>query len=371
VAPKSSHNYDTIIVGGGLVGAAVACGIAATGARVAVLDGGDRDFRASRGNFGLVWVQGKGAEFPAYAQLSARAARQWADFAAQLRESTGIDVGLQQSGGYDFCLTQEEWDERTWEMQQVHAHTAGAFEYQMLDHDALKQRIPQVSAEVLGASFSPQDGHVNPLYLLRALHQRMHNLGVEYLADQVLRSTRREGDRFLLSTNKHTWRCERVVYCAGLSNQRLCRDLDMHIPLQPLRGQLLITDRVAPFLPAATLQVRQTAEGTLQIGDSHEDVGLDESTTLEVITRLARRAVRIFPHLAQVRLNRAWGALRIMTPDGVPIYHRSSEHPGAYAISCHSGVTLAALHAREIAHWICADSADPLIAQFTADRFDV
>ncbi len=68
----SSHNYDTIIVGGGLVGAAVACGIAARGARVAVLDGGDRDFRASRGNFGLVWVQGKGADFAAYARLSAR-----------------------------------------------------------------------------------------------------------------------------------------------------------------------------------------------------------------------------------------------------------------------------------------------------------
>ncbi len=367
----SSHNYDTIIVGGGLVGAAVACGIAARGARVAVLDGGDRDFRASRGNFGLVWVQGKGADFAAYARLSALAARQWPDFAGELRETTGIDVGLQQTGGYDFCLTRQEWDERTREMQQVHAHTGGAFEYQMLGHAELSERILRISEEVLGASFSPQDGHVNPLYLLRALHQRMHDLGVDYLARQVLQSTRREDGHFLLSTEAQAWRCERVVYCAGLSNLLLCRDLGMHIPLRPLRGQLLITDRVAPFLPSATVQVRQTGEGTLQIGDSHEDVGLDESATLEVITRLARRAVRIFPHLAHVRLNRAWGSLRIMTPDGAPIYHRSREHPGAYAISCHSGVTLAALHAREVAHWICGDSADPLIAQFSADRFDV
>ena len=368
---KSNHSFDTLIVGGGLVGAAIACGIAATGSKVAVLDGGDRDFRASRGNFGLIWVQGKGADFPAYARLSGISARQWADFSDELRDATGIDVGLQQTGGYDFCLTPEEWEAREWEMRQVAAHTEGEFEYQMLDQTELSKRIPEVSGDVLGASYSAQDGHVNPLYLLRALHQRMHDLGVDYRPAQAAHSSRRQGGEFIVTTRDTDFHAQRVVFCAGLSNQRLCRDLDMHIPVQPLRGQLLITDRVPSFLPAATLQVRQTAEGTLQIGDSHEDVGLDESTTLEVITRLARRAVRIFPHLAQVRLNRAWGALRVMTPDGVPIYHRSLEHPGAYAVSCHSGVTLAAFHARQLAQWISSDAQDPLLNAFSAERFNV
>jgi len=371
VSVKPNHSYDTLIVGGGLVGAAVACGIAATGARVAVLDGSDRDFRASRGNFGLVWVQGKGANFPAYARLSGVAARQWSDFSAELHDATGIDVGLQQTGGYDFCLTEDEWQQREWEMRQVALHTGGEFEYQMLDAAELRQRIPEVSDEVLGASYSAADGHVNPLYLLRALHQRMHDLGVDYAPGQAVQSSRRHHDEYVVSARQQDYRAAKLVFCAGLSNQRLCRDLDMHIPVQPLRGQLLITDRVPAFLPAATLQVRQTREGTLQIGDSHEDVGLDESTTLDVITRLAQRAVKIFPHLAPVRVNRAWGALRVMTPDGVPIYHQSAEHPGAYAISCHSGVTLAALHAREVANWIYAGADDPLIAPFSAERFNV
>ena len=145
----------------------------------------------------------------------------------------------------------------------------------------------------------------------------------------------------------------------------------MNVPVEPLRGQLLITERVDPFLPCATLQVRQTQEGTLQIGDSHEAVGFDESTTLDVITRLASRAVRIFPHLSSVHLNRAWGALRVMTPDGLPVYHQSADFPGAYAVSCHSGVTLAALHATEIANWICGDKPHELISRFPATRFDV
>lgn len=363
--------HDTIIVGGGLVGAAVACGLASQGRRIAVLDGGDDDFRASRGNFGLVWVQGKGADCAAYARWSGLAARSWARFATELHADTGIDIGLQQNGGYDFCLDQVEWRARSEEMRRVAEHTAGKFQYEMLGNDELRRRIPEVSTEVVGASYSEQDGHLNPLYLLRALHQRMSNLGVEYLPHQTVQSVRSLDTGFLLRTGRQKYPTEQVVFCAGLDNQRLAAELDMRVPLHPIRGQLLITERVAPFLPCASLQVRQTAEETLQIGDSHEDVGCDDSTTLDVIERLARRAIRIFPHLAGVRLNRAWGALRVMTPDGLPIYQQSADHPGAFAISCHSGVTLAALHAGPVADWISGEARHPLIEEFTSERFDV
>ena len=362
---------DTIIVGGGLVGAALACGLAAQGRSVAVLDGGDRDFRASRGNFGLVWVQGKGAEFAPYAHWTSRAAKQWSDFENDLREATGIDVGFTQNGGYDFCLDQDEWDSRAEEMRLVQQHTRGEFSYEMLENSELRRRIPQVSGEVIGASYSNHDGHVNPLYLLRALHQRMQNLGCRYHPNQAAVSIRVKSGEFIVDTHDGRYQAGQILLCAGLDNQRLALDLGMHVPLHPVRGQLLITERVEPFLPCATLQVRQTMEGTLQIGDSHEDVGLDESTTLDVITRLAARAVRIFPHLSGSHLLRAWGALRVMTMDGYPVYQQSIDHPGAYVISCHSGVTLASLHAGIVADWICGGRPDPLIAEFSAERFIV
>lgn len=363
--------YDTIIVGGGLVGAALACGIAARGRLVAVVDGDDRDFRASRGNFGLVWVQGKGAGFPAYARWTAMAAKCWPDFERELRETTGIDFGFRQNGGYDFCLDQVEWVARSEEMSLVQQHTRGEFEYEMLDNTELKRRIPQVSGDVFGASYSDHDGHVNPLYLLRALHQRMQNLGCRYYPNQKVISTRPKNGSFIVKTSSDRYQAKQIVLCAGLDNQRLAHELGMHIPVHPIRGQLLITERVESFLPCASLPVRQTMEGTLQIGNSHENVGFDDSTTLDVITRLAARAVRIFPHLSGVRLVRAWGALRVMTPDGVPIYHRSAHYPGAYAISCHSGVTLTSLHAGVVADWVCDDAIDALIAEFSAERFDV
>jgi len=69
--------YDIVVIGGGLVGAAIAYGVAAGQRRVAMVDEGDVAYRAARGNFGLIWVQGKGMGLPAYAAWTRLSARRW------------------------------------------------------------------------------------------------------------------------------------------------------------------------------------------------------------------------------------------------------------------------------------------------------
>ncbi|MNI42780.1 Hydrogen cyanide synthase subunit HcnC precursor [compost metagenome] len=115
--------------------------------------------------------------------------------------------------------------------------------------------------------------------------------------------------------------------------------------------------------------MRQTDEGTVQLGDSHESAGLDDGTGSQVMATIAARAVRCFPRLGQVRLVRAWGALRVMSRDGYPIYEASRTCPGAVVVSCHSGVTLAAMHALRLASWIDGERDDPAVAAFSLERF--
>ena len=67
-------DHETIVIGGGLVGAAIAYGLTEAGAEVALLDEGDIALRASFGNFGLVWVQSKGDGMPDYARWTRRSA---------------------------------------------------------------------------------------------------------------------------------------------------------------------------------------------------------------------------------------------------------------------------------------------------------
>ena len=115
--------------------------------------------------------------------------------------------------------------------------------------------------------------------------------------------------------------------------------------------------------------MRQTVEGGCLLGDSHEEVGFDDGTTLAAMGEIARRAVATFPFLSTTRVVRALGALRIMTADGLPVYDQSRECPGAYLATGHSGVTLAAAHGLTLAERIAEGRLPPDLAPFAAGRF--
>jgi len=163
----------------------------------------------------------------------------------------------------------------------------------------------------------------------------------------------------------------RIVLGAGHGAPRLGPMVGLNIPIRPQRGQVLITERMRPLFRIPVSHVRQTNEGTLQLGNSTEDIGFDDGTTIDVTREIARRAVLSFPVLRGVRLVRTWGCIRVLTPDGAAIYDESQSHPGAYVATSHSGITLAAINARHVARWIATGEKQPGFERFSARRFDV
>ncbi len=362
--------YEVAVIGGGMIGAALAFGLARGGAKVVMLDEGDTAFRAARGNFGLVWVQGKGLDAPAYAGWTRRSADLWPEFAAELEDAAGVSLGYARPGGIELCLSEAEVAARRDELARLEAQSDGGFRYEMLDRRALGRHLPGLGEAVRGGAYSPLDGHVNPLALLRALHAGFLRHGGEARSGWRVETLSFERPDFTLASGSERLGAERVVLAAGLGNRALAPRVGLSAPVAPLRGQILVTERLAPFLPLPTAHARQSAEGGCLLGDSHEDVGLNEATTVPVIGEIARRAVACLPFLETVRVVRAWGALRIMTADGLPIYQESEDCPGATLATGHSGVTLAAAHGLVLAKWIAEGALPPDLAPFSASRFD-
>src|SRR5262249_20109795 len=101
-----------------------------------------------------------------------------------------------------------------------------------------------------------------------------------------------------------------------------------------------------------------------------QERGFDDSCATDVTSAMAARALRIFPALGSARVVRAWSGLRVMTPDGFPLYERSAAHPGAFVAACHSGVTLAAAHACASAPAVAGGTLPESFRPVAAARFD-
>jgi hydrogen cyanide synthase HcnC len=363
---------EIAVVGGGLVGAAIAWGLARLGKRVTVLDEGDNAFRASRGNFALVWVQSKGLGMSEYAAWTKRSADGWAGLASALKDETAIDVAHQRPGGLTLSLSDDEHERRIAQMKRLHnQHDIARYPFELLDHAGIRELLPDIGPEVAGGIYCPLDGHVNSLKLFRALHAALAARGVCYRPNRPVAAITSHNNTFVLSGPWGELHAEKVVLAAGIGNARLGPSVGLDAPVRPQRGQIIVTEKAKPFLRYPLVTIRQTDEGGVMVGDSLEETGYENGVTTPITATMADRAVRMFPMLKGLSVVRTWSALRVMSKDGFPIYDQSTTHPGTFLVTCHSGVTLAANHAFDIASQIAAGRIADDLLPFSARRFHV
>jgi glycine/D-amino acid oxidase-like deaminating enzyme len=361
---------DYVIIGGGVVGLSVAWGLLRRGRSVTVIDGDDGSFRASRGNFGLVWVQSKGMKQPQYARWSQTSAAMWADFAAELGDNTGHTVPLEQKGGYDLHFSEETLHATLDTYETLKTRLDGNYPYDVLGHNALRKEEPHIGPKVVGAILHHQDGHANPLKLLMALAADVRKMGGQVLTGQTVVDVAKP-DTFRVTCKDGLTLCaDKVVLSAGLGAMQLGPGMGFKAPIRPQRGQVLITEKLPKLINRPSLIARQVDEGGIQIGATNEEVDMDDRVTQPAVSALAGEAIAAYPALARAQLVRSWGALRVLSPDGLPIYQESADMPGAYLVTCHSGITLAAAHARLLPDWLERTDIAPNLEVFSENRFD-
>jgi glycine/D-amino acid oxidase-like deaminating enzyme len=321
------------------------------------------------GNFGLVWVQGKGQQHRPYIQWTLRSADLWPRLDAELREITGIPTDYRRPGGIHVCLTEAELEARERKLAAMAAIAGGRFTYEMMSHDETAKRLPGLGRTVAGGSYSNADGHVNPLKLLRSLHAGFRFHGGQWRRGAGIQQIEADKEGFRLTIDGQGFAAPKLVLAAGLGNRELGSLVGIDVPVRPQRGQILVTEKMAPFLSLPTATINQTDVGSVLLGASHENAGFDDGVTPPVMQAIASHACTVFPALQRKRIVRAWGALRPLMPDELPHYEASPTHPGAFVACSHSGVTLAAVHALDLAGHISDGALPSHLNPFNGDRF--
>ena len=185
------------------------------------------------------------------------------------------------------------------------------YKTEILDHAQVAKMLPDIGPEVVGGSYCPLDGHVNSLRLFRALHtgdQRARRRPIcRAIAVEAITHERRR----VPAARRRRARSApaKVVLAAGNANMRLAPMVGLEAPMRPERGQIIVTERLRPFLQ---LSGRHPAPDRRRHGDDRRFQGREHRSDAALTTRRQRRRwpsarVRMFPLLAQRSMSCAPG----------------------------------------------------------------
>jgi sarcosine oxidase subunit beta len=381
---RTPRGAEVVVIGAGVIGAAIAFFLARHGARPLVLEGRDAAAGSSGACEGHIFMQSKKPGL--HLELALESRRLYASLAAEL----GPGIDYEACGGMVAIETEAELAA----MRKVTAaQRESGLEVSLLDGPEVREREPCLSESVLAAAYSPLDARVNPIHLTLALVRAAEGRGAVFAAGHPVEALEVAGGR-IRAVRSAGRRIETplVVNAAGAAAGELARLAGLAAPITPRRGQILVTAAVprllrhclisaqyiaAKFDPGLAAKggmgfsAEQTGEGNFLIGATREFVGFDRRTTFTGIRSIAGRIVPVIPALARVPVIRSFGGLRPYTPDGLPILGRAAGLEGFVMAAGHEGdgIALAPVTGELIADLIATGRTKFSLEPFRLERF--
>jgi glycine oxidase len=366
-----ANTADVLIVGGGVVGLAVAHRLALSDLEVAVLDRADPG-RASPAAAGMLSTPLEAAEGEAFFELCLQSRRLYPELVQTLREQTDIDVEYLPWGALHLLRDEAEraaWTERVAELRK---RDLGV---EMLGAADLRSLEPQIGDFPHGAVLLSEDHHLNNEELLRALQQACDKLGVRRTAGVEVRRLLRKGDHVLgADSSAGAFTAAETLVAGGAWASGLLETAGLKLPLRPVRGQILalrselvvrhvLHDREGYLVPRLS--------GEILVGSTLEEAGFRVANTLEAVGRLSRLALGFAPVLGAAEVSRMWSGLRPSTPDGLPALGRFSGVKGLLVAAGHhrNGILLTPVTARLVADLLLEGGTSLDLSAFSPDRF--
>lgn len=373
------RSYDLVVVGAGLIGLSCAWRAAQAGMSVLVLERDEPGSGASgvaAGMLAPVTEASFGEE--ALLDLNLRGRELWAGFAAELEELSGMPSGYAASGALVVAAERDDVDE----LRRLHAfqRRLGLASEWMGARDC-RRLEPGLSPRVGGAILAPDDGHVDPAAVVRALAAALAEAGGELVAGAEVESLVIEDGRVtgVRTAGGHSRVAGAVLLAAGAWTAGGMLAADSGAPaVRPVKGQLLDL-RTRPGHPVPASRVIRTPrcyivtrpDGRVVVGATVEEQGFDTAVTADAVFRLLEAAWEVLPEIGELELVRVRAGLRPATPDNAPAIGRGGLDGLLWATGHYrNGVLLAPLTARAIADLLQGlDPASELDA-FDPRRFD-
>ena len=331
--------YDVIIIGAGSIGVPTALAIAKSGLKTLVLDSlpsvaqGDNKhaiggIRATHSLKSKIWL----------CQRSIEIFSSW-------KELYGDDIWWEQ-GGYCFLAFTNEHEQllkNTVRQQKDHG-----LNIEYVNKEKIKGLVPGINNDnLLGGTYSPEDGNSSPLLALHAFYRKSREFGAEYkFSEEVIGITTKNKIITGVKTNIAEYKAQTIINAAGANAKNIGNMLNIDLPVVPESHEAGITEPVKNFFSPMVVDIKpakddkfgnsrnyyfyQNKEGKIIfcLTPDPNIPGLDRFETSSFLPQIAKRMVNLLPRLKNIKIRRTWRGLYPMTPDGNPIIGRIHDIEG-------------------------------------------
>jgi hydrogen cyanide synthase HcnC len=394
-----NRTADVVVVGGGVIGCAVAYELARRSIRVELLDR-TLPGRATSASAGGLWPVGEAvglgcgviyhtAQVTKDAGANGAAAPEplpqtFRDFlvasnalfpalATELHDLAGVDIEYEPAAGLLFVIYDEAELSTVRALEQT---LPSGIRPEVLSAQEVTHLEPRLAQDVLGGRLLQGEDQVNPMLLAEAFKRAAIRLGASFRHETRVTAVRVRGSRVLgVEIGDEFLACHTVVNAAGAWAGKLAQGAGIDLPVFPVRGQIVLTEALPHALNAClsttACYLLQKAHGEVLIGSTTERAGFDVSVTPEALQTLCRGAVRAVPMLRQVRVKRVWAGLRPGTPDELPVLGPVAGLDGYVnaAGGFRTGIVAAPLTGQVVAQVVAGEKPSRALDPFLARRF--
>ncbi|ASR48853.1 glycine oxidase [Paenibacillus kribbensis] len=381
---------DLVIVGGGIIGAAIAYYAAKSGLKVVLAERGEIAGGTSSRCDGNILAIDKEPGFDSRMSLVSQ------ELVAELARELEDEFEYRAPGSILVCENEQEMQAAE---QWVARQQQEGLPFRMLDQQALRKEWPHLAKDLPGGLECATDSTVNPVLMTYALANAARRMGARLLPRTPIRFVLKDegGNVRGVETPNGVIHAGTVVLAAGVWTRSIGHSLGLSLPIMPRKGHILVSARMPSIGKRKVMEFgylmskfggqrsvdevyekygvalvfEPTASQNILIGSSRQFVGMDTGVDQQVIRLIARRAIRFFPALANVPLLRAYTGLRPWTPDHLPIVSAVDEVPGLFIASGHEGdgISLAAVTGKLVSEMVRGEPTCIPVEPLRYDRF--
>ena len=355
------------VIGGGVIGMMVARELALQGTTVELLDQGQPGQEASWAGGGILSPLHPWRYPDALLALAKRSQLLFHKIASTLHTETGVDPEWHQCG---LLITDNQetsraldWGKR-WQT-----------ELAPLSGEALIDCEPALNRSISEALFLPEIAQVRNPRLLQALQADLQRLDVKIYPNQAVNGFNIRQNRVSgLDTTDGPRKVSNVILCAGAWGGELLATTGLQLPLEPVRGQMIIIRTPPGTLTRVVLHNNRylipRRDGRVLVGSTIERCGFNKQTTAEAREELLKSAIALAPQLAEFPIEHHWAGLRPGSPNGVPYIGPHPEIHNFHAALGHfrNGLMLAPATAEMVAGMVTGGSSSVPATPYRLDR---